>query len=154
MIESINIAYAEVDKILSFMENKYVEKIPYKMRELFKNEKSKNYEPNIDIKTPLDQQNLQRKTLSILAMLNLNYWCESEEEKQELIAIYAENDKKREEELRKKYNPDNIFKKKENIEKVEETTAVIEYKEEKFLKKILNKITTFLKNKIGKNGEI
>ena len=140
MIESINEAYSEVDKILSFMENKYVEKIPYKMRELFKNEKSKNYEPNIDVKVPLDQQNLKRKTLSILAMLNLNYWCESEQEKQELIAIYAENDKKREEELREKYNPDNIFKKKEKLEKVEETTALIEYKEESFIKKILNRI--------------
>ena len=48
-------------------------------------------------------------------MLNLNYWCEDEEERQKLIAIYAENDKKREAGLREKYNPDNIFKKKEKI---------------------------------------
>ena len=41
-------AYAEVDKILSFMEVKYVEKVPKKMREMFKNEKLQDYEPNID----------------------------------------------------------------------------------------------------------
>ena len=41
-------AYAEVDKILSFMESQYVEKIPQKMRDLFKNEKLTGYEPEID----------------------------------------------------------------------------------------------------------
>ena len=45
-------------------------------------------------------------------MLNLNYWCETEEEKQELIKHYTENERKYQEELRKKYNTDNIFQKK------------------------------------------
>lgn len=104
-------AYAEVDTILSCMESQYVEKVPKKMRNLFKNEKLIGYEPKIDKNMPLDKQNLQRKTLSILAMLNLNYWCEDENEKQELIKEYAENDRRKEEELREKYNPYNIFKK-------------------------------------------
>ena len=112
-------AYAEVDKVLSFMENKYVEKIPSKMREMFKNEKLEGYNPVINPKVPLDEQDLQRKTLSILAMLNLNYWCESEKEKQELISLYAENDRKREEELREKYNPDNLFKNKSKDNNIE-----------------------------------
>jgi len=140
-------AYAEVDKVLSFMENKYVEKIPNKMREMFKNEKLEGYNPVINPKVPLDEQNLQRKTLSILAMLNLNYWCESENEKQELISLYAENDRKREEELREKYNPDNIFKKKENKAEEVQETALIEYHEENFLKKIIHKIMNFFKRK-------
>lgn len=141
-------AYAEVDKVLSFMENKYVEKIPKKMREMFKNEKLEGYDPIINPKVPLDEQNLQRKTLSILAMLNLNYWCESEKEKQELISLYAENDRKREKELREKYNPDNLFKKKENnkIQKAE-STALVEHKEENFLKKILRKVMKFFARK-------
>ena len=112
MENNIYKAYAEVDMILSFMEVKYVEKIPKKMRELFENEKLQNYEPIINPQIPLDEQNLQKKTYAILAMLNLNYWCDDENEKQELIKIYAENDRKKEEELREKYNPDNIFKKK------------------------------------------
>ena len=61
-------AYAEVDKILSYMEIKYVEKIPKKMKELFKSEKLQGYEPKIDKDLPLDQQNLQRKTLAILTL--------------------------------------------------------------------------------------
>ena len=144
-------AYAEVDEILSLMENIYVEKIPKKMRELFKNERLDGYEPKINTKISLDKQNLQRKTLSILAMLNLNYWCEDENEKKELLALYAENDKKREEELREKYNPDNLFKKKEQIienkEIKQENTQLIEYKEQNIFKKILNKImNSFKKN--------
>ncbi len=142
-------AYAEVDKILSYMEIKYVEKIPKKMKELFKSEKLQGYEPKIDKDLPLDQQNLQRKTLAILTLLNLNYWCESQEEKQELIKAYSENDKKREKEMREKYNPDNIFKKNnaaKEMEKVtEDVTLLVEYKEESFIKKLLNKIKRLFK---------
>lgn len=137
-------AYSEVDKILSFMEIRYVEKVPKKMREMFKNEKLQDYEPNIDKNIPLEEQQLERKTLAILAMLNLNYWCENEEEKEELIRAYSNNDKKRNEELREKYNPDNIFKNKNKEREVEqiteEITAIAEYKKENFVKKLLNKI--------------
>ena len=137
-------AYSEVDKILSFMEIRYVEKVPKKMREMFKNEKLQDYEPNIDKNIPLEEQQLERKTLAILSMLNLNYWCENEEEKEELIRAYSNNDKKRNEELREKYNPDNIFKNKNKEREVEqiteEITAIAEYKKENFIKKLLNKI--------------
>ena len=150
MENNIYKAYAEVDRILSFMEVNYVEKIPKKIRELFENEKLQNYEPRISSQIPLDEQNLQKKTYAILAMLNLNYWCDDENEKQELIKIYAENDRKREEELREKYNPDNIFRKKEaeNILNTEEKdTALIEYKESNFFKKIISKIMNLFKKK-------
>ena len=145
----LSIAYAEVYEILSFMEQKYVDMIPLKLLELFKEEKEKEYKPNIKPTIPLDEQNLQKKTLSILAMLNLNYWCEDENEKKELIALYAENDKIKEEELREKYNPDNLFRKKEQIvednEIKQENTQLIEYKEQNIFKKILNKIMNFFK---------
>lgn len=147
-------AYAEVDEILSFMEDVYIDKIPKKLRELFKNERLEDYKPNINPKIPLDEQKLQKKTFSILAMLNLNYWCEDEKEKQDLIAIYSENDRKKEEELREKYNPDKLFKKKETEQKIEEpkkntaeNTALVEYKEEKFFKKLIKKIMNFFKRR-------
>jgi len=150
MENNIYKAYAEVDMILSFMEVKYVEKIPKKMRKLFKNEKLQNYEPRINSQIPLEEQNLQKKTYAILAMLNLNYWCDDENEKQELIKLYAENDRKKEEELREKYNPDNIFKKKETeniLNKEEKNTALVEYKESNFFKMIISKIMNLFKKK-------
>ena len=133
-------AYAEVDKILSYMETRYVEKVPQKMRDLFQNEKLKNYEPKIDKNAPLEQQDLQRKTLAILALLNVNYWCESQEEKQELLKSYAENDKTKEEQMRERYNPDNIFSQKKETEELDNVTELVEYKKENFIKKLLNKI--------------
>lgn len=150
MENNLSKAYAEVLLILSYMEQKYIDMIPKKLLELFDDEKDKNYQPNINPNISLAEQNLQRKTLTLLAMLNLNYWCEDEKEKQELIAIYTENDRKKEEELREKCNPDNLFKKKEKREKVEEpqeSTALIEYKEEKFFKRLINKIISFFRRK-------
>lgn len=144
MDNSLLRAYSEIDKILSFMEFEYIEKIPKKLRETFKNEKLKDYKPDIDKNIPLNEQNLERKTYAILAMLNLHYWCNNKEEKRELLKAYSYNDKKRQEELRDKYNANNIFKNKaKEIEKQEtkkEITALIEYKEESFIKKIIDRI--------------
>ena len=84
---------------------------------------------------------MQRKTIAILAWLNLNYWCDDEEEKEKLIAIYHENDIIKDRELREKYNPDNLFKRKTKEEKTE-NVAIIEHKESAFAK-ILNRIKRF-----------
>jgi len=151
-MDNIKNAYAEVDMILGYMEQKYIDKVPEKLRKIFREEKNKDYKPNINPAIPLAEQNLQKQTLSLLAMLNLNYWCEDEEHKQELINLYAENDKKREAELREKYNPDNIFKKKqvESEKPVTETaqeTALVEYKEQNFFQKVLDIIMNFFKRK-------
>ena len=144
----LSIAYAEVYKILSFMDQKYINMIPLKLLNLFKEERDNEYKTNINNTIPLDEQNLQKKTLSILAMLNINYWCTNEQEKQELMELYAENDKKREEELREKYNPDNLFKNKDHKEQIySNNTALIEYREENFFKKIIRKIMNFFKKK-------
>ena len=82
-------------------------------------------------------------------MLNLNYWCKDENEKKELLKMYSENDKKIEAEMRERYNPDNIFKKKEKVEQnnevKQENTELIECKEQNIFKKILNKIMKFFK---------
>lgn len=149
MENNLSKAYSEVLEILSYMEQKYVDKIPQKLLDLFNEEKNKDYIPNINPNISLAEQGLQRKTLALLAMLNLNYWCENEEEKQEMLKMYSENDKKREEEIREKYNPDNLFKKKEQIivdnEVKQENTQLIEYKEKNIFKKIINRIMKFFK---------
>lgn len=148
-MEDIKMAYCEVDIILGQMEEEYVNKIPSELRKLFKEQKRIDYSPKIKADIPLEEQNLMRKTIAILAMLNLNYWCEDEKEKQDLIKMYSENDRKIEEELREKYNPDNLFKKKDiEVEETTESTEgkeLIKYKEENFLKKILRKIVNFFK---------
>lgn len=149
MENSLSKSYTEVLLILSYMEQKYVDMIPKKLLELFNEEKDKNYQPNINPNISLAEQNLQKKTLALLAMLNLNYWCVDENEKKELLKMYSENDKKLETEMRERYNPDNLFKKKEKVEQndeaKEESTEIIEYKEQNIFKKILNRIMKFFK---------
>ena len=112
MRESTMEAYAEVDAILKLMDEKYVSQIPKQLRELFKNKKSKIYNKKIVANTPLQEQNLKRETLEILAVLNYNFWCKDKQKKKELTRLYYNNQKKYEQMLREKYNPENIFKKK------------------------------------------
>ncbi|MBO6233034.1 MAG: hypothetical protein J6N78_03120 [Clostridia bacterium] len=130
------IVYAEIDAILNLMDEKYINRIPQKLKNIFKEEKSLDYKPVIDTKKALNEQKLQKGTMIILAMLCLNYWCDSEEEKQELIKAYSENERKNEAEIREKYNPDNLFKKRNEIPA---DTQMIEY-HEGVLTKIWNKI--------------
>ena len=119
-------ASAEINEILKYMPKEEVEKIPSKLREFFKEVSSKDYVTNINPDLPLDEQNIKEKTKDIIALIYRNYWC-SEEERKELDQKLIENDKKFEEELREKYNPDNIFKNNVTTTKKEEP----EIKEEK-----------------------
>lgn len=135
MVNDRAIAYSEVYAILNLMNPKYINKIPSRLKLIIKEEMDKEYKPEIKYDIPLTEQKLNKKTFTILAMLNLNYWCETQEHKNELIKLYANNDKIKEEELREKYNPDNLFKNKETkIETVENTVAMVEYKESIFTK--------------------
>ena len=137
------IAYKQVITILDNMEPEYKEKIPKKLVKLFEENSAENYEFHLDLTRPLQEQELNSKTLALLAMLNLNYWCETEEEKQELIKHYTENERKYQEKLRKKYNTDNIFQKNNRENKQEKTTeeqvALVEHKES-VIRKLINKI--------------
>ena len=140
-------AYSEVYTIVNLLEDEYKNRVPKKIMDFFDEVRDKKFEVNIDIERSLLEQNIERQTLVILAILELNYWCDSEEEKQELLKEFAENERKQEEEIREKYNPDNLFKNIEAIlpNKNEEQTALVEYKEEGFIKKIINKIKKLFK---------
>lgn len=102
-------AYAELLEILGCMEKEYINKIPKKLITLFKENALSNYEKHIDVTKPLEEQNISQKTAALIGMLTLQYWCESDKQKQELINIFKENERIYQEKLRKKYNPDNIF---------------------------------------------
>ena len=73
------LAYAEVDEILNLLEKEYRERVPEKVRNFFKEAKMPDYNPEIEIGRPLTEQNLKRETMVLLAILNINYWCNSEE---------------------------------------------------------------------------
>ena len=145
------IAYAEVDEILQLLEQEYVDRIPNKIKDFLKEERSKEYNPIIRSDIPLDEQNLNRNTFVLLAVLNLNYWCDSEEEKQEILRGFAENENikvQEQKELEEKYNPDNLFKnRKKNNDDIPKELAIVEYKEKNWLQKIIAKVFKIFKRK-------
>lgn len=136
-------AYAEVDRVLSLMDKKYLDEIPIKLRELFSKEKSKEYIKEIDPNKPLREQNLKEETLSILAVLNYNYWCKDETHKKELLELYSENERIHQEKLKEKYNADNLFRNKEKIREnqlVQNNVTLVPIKEKSFFTKFIKKL--------------
>ena len=147
MVMENMLAYAEIDEILNLLEDDYREMVPKKVRDFFKEEKMKDYHPEIDIEKPLIEQNLKRETMVLLAILNLNYWCENEDEKKSFLDELDKNEEEKNE-LEEKYNPDNLFKKKKQIKILkEENTSLIEYKKTNMLKRVFERIINFFKRK-------
>ena len=102
-------AYAEVDYIINHMNEKYINKVPIKMKKFFGEYKDPTYQVKINPYVPLQNQGLKKYTLEIIALLHLRYWCEDEKRKQELYDIMIRNQEKLESQIREKYNVDNIF---------------------------------------------
>lgn len=147
MDKSVMIAYTEVDTILDLMDEEYQKKIPEKLRNLISKNKLNNYNVMIDSNIPLTEQNISRKALAILAVLNYNYWCDGKEKQKELMQKYMNNEKIKQQKIRKQYDPNNLFNNKnsnnndENIEK----QLIIYNKKDSLLIKIINKIKKLLK---------
>ena len=131
--------YSEVYQLLNLLGNEYIDKLPKSLFNMLREKRNINYEPKYTEDLPLNKQNIKKETLSIIALLHLNYWCENVNEKNELKQMFKNNEDRYQDELRKKYDPDNIFKKhiQENIVKNE--VSLVEYKESIF-KRLINKI--------------
>ena len=138
-------AYTEIDNFIELLDEYNRNKVPKKLREYFKKEKDNTYTKTINPNIPIKEQNLKEETLALIAMLNLQYWCEDEEEKRRLKKIYSDNEIKHQQKLREMYNPEDVFKTKQKQEQIEneisseeikENVAMIEYKKETFIDKI------------------
>ena len=147
MDRSVMMAYTEVDRILNLMDEQYQKKIPEKLRKLISESKLNDYDVIINPKIPLKEQKISRKALSILAVLNYNYWCVGESKKQKLIEKYIKNEKIKQEKLRELYNPDNLFNNKNEFSKqiIENKQLIVYNKKENVIIKIFNKIKKLLK---------
>ena len=131
--------YSEVYQVLNLLGNEYIDKLPKSLFNMLEEKRNINYEPKYTEDLPLNKQNIKKEALSIIALLHLNYWCENVKERNELNQMFKDNEDRYQDELRKKYDPDNIFKKhiQENIIKNE--VSLVEYKESIF-KRLINKI--------------
>ena len=131
-------AYSEIYEILNLMEDEDKERVPQEVRDFFEEQRMKEYKPKIRTDIPLTEQNLRRETVVLLTILVINYWCDSEEEKQSFINELEKNEKVKKE-LQEKYNPDNLFKnrkktKEDVVMEQVENVEMIQYKENLFTK--------------------
>lgn len=145
MEDNYSKAYKEIVEILKYVPEESVNKIPKEMRDMFEAEQLKTYNFQIDTEKPFEEQELLEETKAILADIFRDYWA-TPYQKERIEAKEKYDRQKLEEEKSKKYNPDDIFKKKnvesviENTEKdtIENSNLPIEVKKEKFYEKIIN----------------
>ena len=136
-------AFEEIYEIFNLMPKELLNKIPKKFYEMIEEERDTNYYPNIQ--EPLEKQKLKNETIIILGLIYRDFLCSPDEKKrlQEKDAKeLQEAEKELEEQIREKYNPDDIFKNRNRFvaqeEQSSEETRMTVVKEEKWYQKIFN----------------
>lgn len=104
-------AYTEVNCLLKYLPQSYIDKLPKKLIELMQKQSNEQYNINIDTNKSLLEQGFSKKTKDLIAVIKYNYWS-TDEEKQQLKKIFYDNENRNQKELLEKYNLDDIFRKK------------------------------------------
>ena len=142
MEDNYSKAYKEVMEILKFVPKESVDKIPQTMIDTFKAKMDNEYDFKVDINKSFEEQDLLEETKAIFANIFRDFWATPYQKER----IEAKEKYDRQKEKSQKYNPDDLFKKKniesviENTEKdtIENSNLSIEVKKEKFYEKIIN----------------
>ena len=137
MEDNYSKAYKEVIEILNFVPKESVDKIPHTLIDTFKAKMDNNYNFSVDINKNFEEQELLDETKAIFANIFKDYWA-TPYQKERIEAKEKYDLEKLEEEKRKKYNPDNIFKNKQEKTIVENTNLSVEIKKETFFKKLIS----------------
>ena len=147
--ERYRIAMAETLHYLKGIRQDDVDKIPNDLIQLFETNASKDYKCEFDYTKPLNEINIKDETRGLISMICLNYWCETEEQKVTFRNHLNVNEQAYQEELKRKYNANNVFKninidnnediRSENINKLP-----VELKNENIFKRLLKSLKKYL----------
>ena len=141
------IAAAETLSVLENINTIDIKKIPQSFLDFLAELSSKEDRPELDYSKPIEELNLKEKTREILGYIYINWWSTKEEK--ELCDKMINNKRKNNNVgTNVKYEVDDIFKARKNnvlVNNTENTEIkeIVEYKEETFIKKIINKILSF-----------
>ena len=149
-VENYPNAYKEVYVVLNNMDEKYVKAIPQSFIDMIKSNMNKDYGFELNDKIGFEEQELLKETKAILAYIFLNYW--GTEEQNAKIKEKFRQDIIKEEQLKDKYNPDELFKNKKNnnisSNKIQnEEVNLVEYKKVNIFTKLINIIKSIFKRK-------
>ncbi len=114
MISDANM-YAEVYEILKYMNKQEVMRVPVNILEVINKKRSKTYKTRVDKFDLFNLDNIDGRTVNFLAWLMIDYMADGKQ-RQQLINIAKENDRKREEEKKNNFNVD-VFENKINQRK-------------------------------------
>lgn len=131
-------AFSEVDSFINLLDTNEQEKIPKNLRNIFKNEKDKDYYGKIDFTKSIKNQKLMPETITIIAFLNLKYLCKDEHERKKLEKIYRNNELKYRDKKIKEYN--NILNNNNSYDEID--NSLTSYKKS-FFKRVVSKIKRF-----------
>ena len=141
-------SYNEILEIIKYIENNYYEKIPKDLIAFFEENKAENYTFIYDNNKNLKENKLLDETITLLAILNVNYFQENELHKKELLNLYKQNELNYHtilENSKIDFNSDSIFKKQDtntsNNQNI--STDIIEYQKTTVLKKLFNNLKKF-----------
>lgn len=116
MTNEFMVASAEILDIFQYLPAELKNKIPDKLIKLFEESAVTNYQSMIDPDKSITDQKVTEKTKTLLSILYLRYWA-NEEEKQETYEKIKQNEVLHQQQLREKYNPDDLFNNKQENEK-------------------------------------
>lgn len=146
--EKYAIAMAETLHYLKGINQNDIDKIPSKFMKFLKDNASQEYVCEFDYTKSLKEQSLRNETRGLIAMICLNYWCETEEQKDNFKKHLKQNEIKYQEELQKKYNINEMFKKnilhKDISNNVPISNELVKVSTSTTIKRIIDKIKKIL----------
>lgn len=134
-------AFTDLSIIIQMMPKYMQEKINSEFIKLIENNKDTSYISKIKTDIPIKYQELSETTETLLALIYRDYLCDADERKELIIAEKKEL-QKLEEENKKRYEI-NFQKTIQQPSNENITTALVEYKKETLITKIINKIKSF-----------
>ena len=143
-------AYSELYAILQMLGKEYIDKIPEKIYKTIEKRKDAAYNPVYNDMEEVLEGRVKRKTVSILALLDYNYFSTSETDRMYMKYILEENESKYTKE-KKEYRI--VATNKENVKSISDMkelntgitrNEMIEYKESGIKKIFMKKIKKYL----------
>ena len=100
-------AMAEVIYYLKGIKQEDINKIPKKLMQYLNENASKEHICNFDYNKPLKELDILDEARGIIGMICYNYWCVTEQQKEQYLKKLSMNEQQYQEILHEKYNPDN-----------------------------------------------
>ncbi len=132
----------QLNKILSFLSEDVKKKIPEIIWKKIYEKIDTHIDTKINEVSDIKEENILPETRKYLSYIFLNYLA-TKEEKEEYIEILKNNEEQYQGFLKKKYNTENMFRKKENLIEEENYLPII-HKKNNIFRLIFDKIKKLL----------